>query len=174
MSVRMAVVFAAAWLAACSARSEVLRGEVVGISDGDTLTLLDDSKRTHKVRLQGIDAPERSQPFSEKSRQNLARLAFGKRVEVHESGRDRWGRIVGKVMVAPPGCEGCAATLDVGLAQIESGLAWWFRRYAKDQTPEDRAAYEAAEVRAREAKIGLWADSAPLPPWEFRRSKRKR
>jgi endonuclease YncB( thermonuclease family) len=149
---------------------------VVGVTDGDTITVLDDQKRTHKIRLQGIDAPERKQAFSERSKQNLSRLVFGRRVVVHERGRDRWGRILGKVMVAPPDCpsSNCPATFDVNLAQIESGLAWWYRRFARDQAPEDRAAYEAAEARAREAKAGLWSDPSPVPPWEFRRSKKRR
>lgn len=176
MNLRILGIVVLLLLSACSARREVLRGEVVGVTDGDTITVLDDRKQTHKIRLQGIDAPERKQAFSERSKQNLSRLVFGKRVEVHERGRDRWGRILGKVMVAPPDCPSsdCPTTLDVNLAQIESGLAWWYRHFAREQPPEDRAAYEAAELRAREARTGLWSDPSPVPPWEFRRAKKRR
>lgn len=156
-----------------SASAEVLRGEVVSIQDGDTVTVLDDAKVQHKIRLQGIDAPERRQAFSRRSTENLSRLVFRKRVEVHWEKRDRWGRLIGKLMVAPEGCADCGATVDTGLAQVESGLAWWYRHFAREQTPEDRAAYEAAETKARKNKRGLWTDPDPTPPWEFRRSKKK-
>lgn len=154
------------------AAAEVLIGEVVAVADGDTITVLDGERRTHRIRLQGIDAPERRQPFSRRSTDHLATLVFRKRVEVLWEKRDRYGRIVGKVLVAPEGCADCAASIDVGLAQVRSGLAWWYRRYADEQPEEDRAAYEAAELDARAQRRGLWADLAPVPPWEFRRSKR--
>lgn len=156
-------------LLALPAGAEVLVGEVVGVVDGDTVTVLDDEKRTHRIRLQGIDAPERRQAFYRRSSENLSRLVFRKRVEVHGEKRDRWGRILGKILVATEGGE---KPVDANLAQVEAGYAWWFRRYAREQTAEDREAYEAAEQRAREGKRGLWADPSPVPPWEFRRPKK--
>jgi endonuclease YncB( thermonuclease family) len=137
---------------------------VVAISDGDTLTVLDESKSRHRIRLLGIDAPEGTQAFSRRSRQSLAELTFQRQVAVDWQKRDRYGRIVGKVMV-----DG----LDVNLLQIRRGYAWHYKEYQRDQTPEDRILYAEAEITARAAEAGLWAGAAPVPPWEFRRTKRK-
>jgi len=104
--------FAAPW---------VVEGRVVGIiSDGDTITVLDSEKKQHKVRINGIDAPEKGQAFGERSRQNLAQMAHGKdaRIECHKT--DRFGRKVCKVWVQPQDCPRCDKTLDVGLAQISA------------------------------------------------------
>jgi endonuclease YncB( thermonuclease family) len=97
-------------------------GKAVGISDGDTLTVLDAERTQHKVRLAGIDAPEKSQAFSEASGQNLARLIFGKAVKVNYEKRERYDRIIGNVLVE---------RVDACLRQIENGLAWHFKRYKK-------------------------------------------
>jgi endonuclease YncB( thermonuclease family) len=104
------------------AQPEILRGRVVKIADGDTLTVLDRSNRQHKIRLVGIDAPERKQPFHTKSRQNLADLVFGKEVAVEWHKRDRYKRILGKVVLDGQ---------DVNLAQIRAGLAWHYKQYGK-------------------------------------------
>jgi endonuclease YncB( thermonuclease family) len=85
-------------------------------------------------------------------------------VRVEGDKKDRYGRIVGKVWVATPDCPSCAMTLDAGRAQITMGRAWWFRRYANEQSPEDRKRYESAEREARVKKVGLWQDSTPVPP----------
>jgi len=121
-----------------AAESWVVSGRVVGVSGGDTITLLDSDKRQHKIRLAGIDAPEKGQAFGERSRQSLAQMAHGKdaKLECHKT--DRFGREVCKVWAQPLGCPRCGKTLDVGLAQISVGLAWWFGRYANEQSPEDR------------------------------------
>jgi endonuclease YncB( thermonuclease family) len=116
---------------------ETLQGKVVRIVDGDTLTILDAARVQHKIRLAGIDAPERQQAFYEASRQNLGRPAFAKAITVEWNKRDRYGRLVGKVLVDNE---------DVGLAQVRAGLAWWFKQYAREQTAFDRSAYEAAEL----------------------------
>ena len=92
--------------------------------------------------------------------------------------KDRYGRIVGKVWVVPPDspCRAnpdCPMTLDVGLAQITMGRAWWYRRYANEQSPEDRSRYEFAEQQAKAKKVGLWRDPNPVPPWEWRRQARQ-
>jgi endonuclease YncB( thermonuclease family) len=93
---------------------------------------------------------------------------------LHYDKRDRYGRIVGKVMVASPDAcpdasDDCPKTLDAGLAQLTVGLAWWYRRYANEQSEEDRHRYEFAEHEARVRKAGLWRVGNPIPPWEWRR-----
>jgi endonuclease YncB( thermonuclease family) len=150
-------------VAAVSAGDRVLlSGKIVAIADGDTLTLLDSDKRQHRIRLDGIDAPEATQAFGSRSRQSLADLAHGKQAMADCPKTDRFGRRVCVVSV-----EG----LDIGLAQIRRGMAWHFVRYAHEQTPENRAAYSAAEREARAAKRELWRDPEPVPPWEFRQAK---
>ena len=136
--------------------ADTLRGYVVGITDGDTLTVVDSDKHQFKIRLKGIDAPERNQAFGEKSKTNLSRLAFNKDVEVEWNTKDRYGRIVGKVMVAGQ---------DVCLQQVKEGMAWWYAKYQSEQTQKDRAAYELAESQAKMYRYGLWNDKNPVPPW---------
>lgn len=157
-----------------TARAEVLIGTVVGVADGDTITVLDSARRQHRVRLAGIDAPEKEQPFGSRAKQSLAGLVFGKAVEVQWHKRDRFQRVVGKVMVAEPGCRSgaCPKTLDAGLAQLKAGLAWWYRKYAHEQSPEDARQYELAEWQARSRRMGLWGQAQPMPPWEWRRAMR--
>lgn len=146
-----------------ASRAETLYGRVVKIADGDTLTILDDQSVQHKVRLSGIDAPEKAQAFGNVSRQHLAKLTFGKQVTVETSKKDRYKRNVGKVLVDEK---------DANLAQIEAGLAWHYREYAREQPPRDRESYAAAEESARAAQRGLWRDSQPTPPWAYRKSRR--
>ena len=143
--------------------SETLHGRVVRIADGDTLTVLDDSRVQHRVRLAGIDAPERAQAFGNRSRQSLGFLVMNKYVVVEYGKSDRYGRIVGKVLVARS---------DANLAQIQAGMAWHYKEYQREQTPHDVKAYAEAEAQAREKRAGLWADKDPIPPWSFRKAKR--
>jgi endonuclease YncB( thermonuclease family) len=143
-------------------------GTVVGVTDGDTITVLDASKTRHKVRLAGIDAPERDQPGGFRAKESLSRLVYERRVRVEGDKKDSYDRIVGKVWVAPPECPSCGTTLDAGLAQVSMGRAWWFRRYANEQSPEDRGRYEHAEQEAKAGRVGLWRDPGPVPPWEWR------
>ena len=152
-----------------NAYADSLLGVVVGVSDGDTITVLDSERQQHKVRLGGIDAPEKAQPFGQRSKENLSRLVFNKEVAVDWTKRDRYGRIVGKVMVQPSDCPTCPKTLDAGQAQLSVGMAWWYRKYAKEQPPEDRGRYESEEQEARVRRVGLWQDPDPVPPWEWRR-----
>lgn len=134
----------------------------MGITDGDTLTLLVD-QQPRKIRVVGIDAPERRQPFGERSKQNLAALAFHKNAVAECPKKDRYKRDLCKVFVDGQ---------DVGLKQITDGMAWWYRKYAHEQALTDRTAYERAEVMAREARVGLWVDAKPVPPWEWRKQGR--
>lgn len=135
-----------------------LSGPVVGISDGDTLTVLVD-QRPVKVRLWGIDTPEKAQAFGAKAKLALSEMAFGKQAVVEVRDIDRYGRSVGWVTVAGK---------PVNLALVQQGMAWWYQRFAPraDDLRE-------AEAKARAAKLGLWADPAPQPPWEFRKDRKR-
>ena len=159
-------------LASPASAADLLEGRVVRIADGDTLTVLTNSQSQVKVRLAGIDAPERAQPFGERSKQNLARLVAGKPVEVRWHKRDRYGRVVGQVWVVSPDarCQGggCPKTLDAGLAQVTVGLAWHYKKYAGEQSEEDRERYAFAEVEARAKRAGLWREADAVAPWEWR------
>ena len=135
----------------------------VGVSDGDTVTVLDASKRQHRVRLLGIDAPEKDQDFRQASKQNLSELVFGREVTVESEKLDRYGRTLGKVMV-----DGRSANLE----QVKAGLAWFYRHYAEDVPAADREELEAAETEAKQAGEGLWGRPDPTPPWDFRRGGR--
>jgi endonuclease YncB( thermonuclease family) len=146
-------------------------GKVVGVIDGDTITVVDAAKIRHTIRLAAIDAPERGQPGGFRSKESLSRLVYERKVRVEGNKTDPYGRIVAKVWVGPTDCPSCATTLDAGLTQIAMGRAWWFRRYAYEQSPEDRGRYEVAEREAKAGKAGLWRDRDPVPPWKWRREK---
>ena len=146
------------------AQAETLSGRVVRVTDGDTIVVLDASKVQHKIRLTGIDAPERSQAFGTKSKEHLADLVAGKTVEVDYSKYDRYGRILGKVIVKGE---------DVNLEQVEAGMAWHYKKYQGEQSASDRVKYSDAELEARRHKLGLWNDPGPIPPWEYRQAKRE-
>lgn len=154
------------------ALSATLECRVIAVADGDTLTCLIADRTQERIRLRGIDAPERKQPFGTRSQQNLSDLVHGKPVLVDWQKRDRWKRIIGTVWVEPADCPGCGHTLDAGRAQLSVGMAWWFRRYAKDQPREERHAYEFEEGEARARSVGLWRDPQPIPPWDWRSGKR--
>ncbi len=153
------VLVVAVLLLTSPASAETLTGRVIRIADGDTMTVLVGARNQMEVRLAGVDAPERDQPFGERSRQNLARLVAGKTIEVRGHERDRDGRVVGQVWVVSPDarCQGagCPKTLDAGLAQLTAGLAWHYTQYAHQQSEEDRERYAFAEVEARSRRAGL-------------------
>lgn len=136
------------------------QGTVVGVADGDTLTLLDSSKTQHRIRLDGIDAPERAQPYGQRARQSLAALAQGRTARADCPKIDRYGRAVCRVIVGG---------VDVGLEQIRRGYAWHYVRYAPEQRVSDRGRYARAESDARLEHAGLWSYSDPVPPWDYRR-----
>lgn len=161
-------------LAAWSASAETITGRVIGVADGDTVTVLDADRTQHKIRVAGIDAPEKEQAFGQRSKASMSDLVFGKDVLVVAGKRDRYGRLVGKVLVAAPSCAAstCPKTLDAGLVQITTGMAWWYRQYAREQSSEDADAYALAEQAAREHRAGLWRDADPIAPWDWRRASR--
>jgi endonuclease YncB( thermonuclease family) len=128
---------------------------VVGIADGDTLTVLTASKKQHKIRLAEIDAPEKHQPFGTKSKQSLSDLCFGKEAEIAPRVKDRYQRIVARLK--------CAG-VDANAEQVNRGMAWVYRRYAKDHD------LYVLEHGAKAGKRGLWADSSPTPPSQWRKN----
>ena len=136
--------------------------KVVKVSDGDTVHVLDQAREKHKIRLGGIDAPEKKQAFGKQSTKNLARYVAGKNVEVEYSKHDRYKRIIGKLILDGQ---------DINLQQVKDGYAWHYKYYQKDQIAQDRVLYAEAENRARANKIGLWSALA-RPPWEFRRKRK--
>ncbi len=146
-------------LLSCSAFAETLTGRIVGINDGDTVTLLDEHNQQHKIRLAGIDAPEKTQAFGQRSKDNLSQLIFDRTVLVNGNKTDRYGRFLGKIIVNGK---------DANLEQIRAGMAWHYKQYQNEQSPLDRQLYADAENQARQRRAGLWADNAPQPPWEFR------
>jgi endonuclease YncB( thermonuclease family) len=139
-------------------------GRVVSVTDGDTIKVLDANQVQYKVRLTGIDAPERKQPYSTASRKHLASLVEGRQVVVESSRSDRYGRILGKVWVED---------IDVNLEQVRAGYAWWYRYYSKEQPSADRTSYELAEDTAKEQNSGLWAAPNPVTPYDWRKGRRK-
>jgi endonuclease YncB( thermonuclease family) len=149
-----------ALLFVCHCNAATIEGRVVGVADGDTVTVLDANKVQHKIRLAGIDAPEKKQPFGQRSKQSLSDLVFDKTVTVETNKRDKYKRNVGKVLV-----DG----VDANLMQVQRGFAWHYKAYEREQSANDRMAYANAEIEARGAKRGLWANVDPVPPWEFRR-----
>lgn len=154
----MPICAAAVVISACAAAfASDLSCKVVGVSDGDTITALCQGREQVKVRLAEIDAPEKSQPFGAKSKQSLSDLCFGKAAQIAEHDRDRYGRTVARVR--------CAG-IDANAEQVRRGLAWVYDRYVTD--PDLYPLQDTARAERR----GLWADSAPTPPWEWRKARR--
>ena len=139
--------------------AETITGKVIGVMDGDTIEVLDANRTPRRIRLGGIDAPEKAQPFGARSKQHLSDRVFGKQVEVQSNKTDKYGRTVGKVMVGGK---------DANLEQVRSGFAWHYKKYQKEQSANDRVAYANAEISAHDMKSGLWNDPKPMPPWEWR------
>lgn len=142
----------------------VLQARSIRVQDGDSfIARLDDGRRT-TIRLSGIDAPEQSQPYARQSRQALRRLLDDRVLQVHVAKSDQYGRAVAQVFVA-----GETGTVDVGLAQVQAGMAWFYRRYRDDLPAASREPYGQAEEAARRLARGLWQAGKAQPPWEFRR-----
>lgn len=158
-----AILLLAFALLASSVQARLVSGRVVRVADGDTITVLDASKVQHKIRLAGIDAPEKAQAYGQRSRESLDELVAGRTVIVETTKKDRYGRFVGKVLVNGR---------DINIEQIRRGMAWFYRHYEKELTDSDWQSYDRAEVEAKDYRRGLWADRSPTPPWEFRQTKR--
>ena len=138
-------------------KQETISGTVVKVADGDTFTLLTADNHTVKIRLHGIDAPEKGQDFYRVSRDYLASITMHQRVEVIVTSRDRYKRTVGLVSVNGT---------NVNEAMLRSGLAWHYREYDK------KAEWSALEKKARAERAGLWKMPHPVPPWQFRKARR--
>ena len=136
--------------------AETLKGRVVGVADGDTLTVLVDLREV-RVRLAEIDAPEKKQPFGTVAKASLAAMTFGRAVTLDVQDTDRYGRKVARVY---------AGEQDVNLEQVSRGMAWAYRKYARDERIME------AESDAREAGRGLWMAPGAVPPWEWRKGRR--
>ena len=135
--------------------------KVVGVHDGDTVTLLDQDNHSIKVRLNGIDAPELKQPGGKKAKQFLSNICFNKQVRLEKSGTDRYNRTLGWLY-----------TMDgksINLMMVDSGFAWNYKQYSKGH-PE----LELAEDAARASRINIWSMRKPIPPWEYRAKKKKK
>jgi micrococcal nuclease len=136
---------------------EEFTGKVVGVADGDTITVMHQGWG-EPIRLHGIDAPERGQPFTNRAKQFVSDLCYQKQVRVETKGQDRYQRTIADVILQ----DGRILNYEI----VKAGLAWWLKRYApKDPT------LEGLEFQAREARRGLWVLRDPVPPWEFRRNK---
>ena len=149
-------------LALCTAASGAeLVGRVVSVHDGDTATVLDAGHTQHKIRLAGIDAPELHQAFGRVSQRHLSNAIQGKTVVVHWTKHDKYGRIVGTILLDDH---------DVNLDQMRAGLAWHYKRYEREQLPAERVTYANAETEAHATHLGLWQDANPVPPWDYRKT----
>lgn len=158
-----AIFFLVFALLTSSVQAGLISGRVVHVADGDTITVLDAEKNQHKVRLAGIDAPEKDQAYGQRSRESLDELVAGQTVVVETTKKDRYGRVVGKVLVN---------RRDINVEQIRRGMAWFYREYAYEQSAADRQSYDQAEAEAQSYRRGLWADKGPTAPWDFRQKKR--
>lgn len=145
-------------------KGDVLQGKVVGISDGDTLTLLDGNQQQFRIRLAFIDAPEKSQPYGQAAKQYLSDLVYEQSVEVNVVDIDKYGRVVGRVW---------SGGGDVNYAQVMNGFAWHYLQFArKSQDAESFGLYEAAQQSAISQRAGLWQQDSPQPPWDYRHQKK--
>jgi len=152
-------VFGALLVLAIPALADSFTGKVVGVTDSDPIEVMHDG-RAEKVRLVGIDCPEKAQPFGQRAKQATSELAFGTVVTVTAPQRDRYGRRLGDVTL-PDG-------RNLNRELVKLGMAWWYRKYSKDER------LEVTEIAARQARVGLWAEPDPEPPWEWRRVQRGR
>ncbi len=139
-----------------SAHGQTITGKVVGVSDGDTINVLQD-RTQYKIRLYGIDTPERGQDFGNRAKQFTSNMVFGKQVRVVQKDKDKYGRVVGMVFVG-----GTCVNQEI----VKAGMAWVYDYYCKDSVCPD---WKLFEKQAQEARIGLWSHPDPIPPWDYRR-----
>ncbi len=130
-----------------------IEGRVVGLHDGDTITILTLEKTQMKIRLEGIDAPELKQPFGQRSKAELSEIVFGKDVSVSSHGTDRYKRTIGRI---------ACGEFDVNLEMVKRGMAWRYDKYSQE------TALIEAQAQAKAKGVGLWNDKDPVPPWEWR------
>ncbi len=141
------------------AAAETITGKVIGISDGDTLTILTTQKQQIKIRLAEIDTPESGQPYGKRAKQALSKLAFNKQASVVQQDIDRYGRVVGRVYVD---------NIDVNAELVRVGAAWVYRKYMRDKSLLKQ------EQEARNEGRGLWglSEAKQIAPWQWRQGVR--
>lgn len=139
--------------------STEITGKIIKIVDGDTYDILLNDQTTKRVRMEGIDAPEKGMRFYKAAKDYLGKLCFGNVVRVEQTNKDRYGRIVAKTFITD--------NQELGLLMVEAGLAWHFKEYSSDQQLAN------AEIEARNKKTGLWVDKMPIAPWQWRKSKKE-
>jgi endonuclease YncB( thermonuclease family) len=150
-------------LAICNvAFAKSYTARVVSIADGDTLTVLDAENRQRKIRLVGIDAPEKHHPYGNVFQMNLGKLVHQRTVKIETNMRDKHKRELGKLALDGN---------DINLEQVRAGYAWHFKKYMREQSSVDRENYTQLEDEARNNRLGLWRDENPEPPWDFRHQK---
>jgi micrococcal nuclease len=132
-------------------------GPVVSVLDGDTIEVLHNN-RAERIRLSGIDCPEKGQAYGNNAKHAASALVFGKEVTLQTHGKDKYGRTLGDVFLLDG--------TNVNHALVKDGWCWWYRKYAPADT-----VLEGLEKDARDARKGLWADPQPVPPWEWRKRK---
>lgn len=135
-------------------------GRVISIQDGDTIEVLH-SNHAERIRLQGIDCPEKRQAFGNRAKQATSALVFGNEVTMQTYGKDKYKRTIADVILSDG--------TNVNHELVKEGWCWWYRKYA----PND-AELEQLETQAREAKKGLWSDPEPIPPWVYRKARQKK
>lgn len=137
--------------------AEVFFARVVGVQDGDSITVLTQAKQRIQVRLDGIDAPEMGQDFGRRAKEALSKLIFSRTIMLKPTSQDRYGRTIAVVYLGEQ---------NINLEMIRLGLAWHYTQYNDDPL------FQVAERFARERRIGLWSHNNPIPPWEWRRQRR--
>lgn len=146
-------------------KNEIIVGKVIGIADGDTITILIEGNIPVKIRLAGIDCPEKNQAFGGRAKKTLSDKVFGNIVRVETRGKDAYDRVIGVVRLGDE---------DINEYLITQGVAWHFKRYVKQQPTEEATRYDAAETKAKNEKRGLWIQESPTAPWDFRDLKRNK
>jgi len=145
------------FLSSSSAHPADFQAKVIHIADGDTITVLNDTNEKIKIRLNGIDCPEKAQAYGNKAKQFTKNLVHGQMVTIKAFETDRYGRTIGDVILEDG--------RNVNYELVKAGLAWWFFKYSDDEQ------LGILEVKAKMAKVGLWKDKNPVPPWKFRKVK---
>ncbi|SFN10623.1 Endonuclease YncB, thermonuclease family [Formivibrio citricus] len=152
---KTSLLLAASLVLPLQVHARTLHGTVIGISDGDTLTLLS-NQRQHKVRLAQIDAPEKDQPYGQRAKRSLSDLAYRREARVEVEAEDKYGRTVGTIWINGR---------NINEEQLRRGMAWVYTQYA--HSPE----LLTIQQEARQAQRGLWADANPTPPWKWRHTR---
>lgn len=134
-------------------------GKIISIIDGDTYELLDNDNKTIRIRMEGIDAPEKGMPFCNVAKKYLSSLCFGKKIILDGNKKDRNGRIIAYSYLGD--------STELSHEMVKAGLAWHFKKYSSDSSLAN------LEIEARNLGLGLWKDKNPIPPWEIRKLHRE-